>query len=276
MYVTKKTGQQVEFDSFRIFNAVKAAALRVNRSEEETQELARRIELIIKDEIEHNENDTVTTSELQSNVENLLINLDSEVALAYVDYRNKREIERKGFTSVLKSVERVISKDKTVVNENANKDSNKFPVIRDLTAGNVAKAIGLKTMLPKRVANAHIKGEIHFHDLDYSPYSPMTNCCLINFKDIFEKGTRVGNATITSPNSIQTAVAQTAQIIANVASNQYGGCSFDRADEVLAPFAKENYKQHLRDSLSLSAELKGVILNEAELDSLTNELLKEI
>ena len=74
----------------------------------------------------------------------------------------------------------------------------------------------------------------------------MANCCLIDFKNMFENGFKLGNAQVDSPKSIQTATAQASQIIANVASSQYGGCSFDRADEVLAPYAKLNYKKHLK------------------------------
>ena len=76
----------------------------------------------------------------------------------------------------------------------------------------------------------------------------MSNCCLIDFKNMFENGFKLGNAQVDSPKSIQTATAQASQIIANVASSQYGGCSFDRADEILAPYAKLNYAKHLKDA----------------------------
>lgn len=134
--------------------------------------------------------------------------------------------------------------DKLVLNENANKDSRVFNTTRDLTAGVSAKAIGLQ-MMPQVVANAHLKGDIHFHDLDYAPYSPMTNCCLIDFKEMLTHGFHIGNAEVESPKSINTACAQIAQIIANVASSQYGGCSADRIDELLAPYAKKNFEKHL-------------------------------
>ena len=103
-------------------------------------------------------------------------------------------------------------------------------------------------MLPKHVANAHQKGDIHYHDLDYSPYTPMTNCCLIDFEGMLRNGFKIGNAEVESPKSIQTATAQISQIIANVASSQYGGCSADRIDEVLAPYAEKNYQKHLTDA----------------------------
>ena len=103
-------------------------------------------------------------------------------------------------------------------------------------------------MLPSHVANAHQKGDIHYHDLDYHPYTPMTNCCLIDFKGMLNNGFKIGNADVESPKSIQTATAQISQIIANVASSQYGGCSADRIDELLAPFAERNYEKHLADA----------------------------
>ena len=142
---------------------------------------------------------------------------------------------------------KLLNKDQAVVNENANKDSDVFNTQRDLTAGIVGKSIGLK-MLPKHVANAHQKGDIHYHDLDYSPYTPMTNCCLIDFEGMLRNGFKIGNAEVESPKSIQTATAQISQIIANVASSQYGGCSADRIDEVLAPYAEKNYQKHLTDA----------------------------
>lgn len=257
MIVIKKDGQKVDFDSLKVFRAVEAAANRVEKDNPEgNAKLARNIESIVINELIYdNEEDSIKSSEIQTTVEGLLMSFDQDVAIAYIEFRNKRDVEREGITNITKSVAQVIGKDKTVLNENANKDGNKFPVVRDLTAGSVAKSIGLKKMLPKRVANAHIKGDIHFHDLDYHPYAPLTNCCLINFKDMFENGFRIGNAEVGSPHSIQTAVAQTAQIIANVSSNQYGGCSFDRIDETLAPYAELNYKKHYDEALEIANNL---------------------
>ncbi|MDN6733780.1 MAG: anaerobic ribonucleoside-triphosphate reductase, partial [Tetragenococcus koreensis] len=168
---------------------------------------------------------------------------EGELAEEYIQYRVKKDRERKNARDINYTINQLLDKDKKLVNENANKDSNVFNTQRDLTAGIVGKSIGLK-MLPKHVANAHEKGDIHYHDLDYTPYSAMTNCCLIDFEGMFSKGFKIGNAEVESPKSIQTAAAQTAQIIANVASTQYGGCSFDRVDEVLAPYAQINYKKN--------------------------------
>ncbi|EOI9057717.1 TPA: anaerobic ribonucleoside-triphosphate reductase, partial [Streptococcus pyogenes] len=169
--------------------------------------------------------------------------------------RTQRDFARSQATDINFSIDKLINKDQTVVNENANKDSDVFNTQRDLTAGIVGKSIGLK-MLPSHVANAHQKGDIHYHDLDYSPYTPMTNCCLIDFKGMLANGFKIGNAEVESPKSIQTATAQISQIIANVASSQYGGCTADRIDEFLAPYAELNFKKHMADAKKWIVETK--------------------
>lgn len=150
-------------------------------------------------------------------------------------------------SELINEINKVITRDESVVNENANKDSRVFNTQRDLIAGTVSKFLGLQ-QFSKVVANAHQQGDIHIHDLDYNPYLPMTNCCLIDFKNMLAKGFKIGNADVSSPRSIQTATAQMAQIIANVASSQYGGCSANRVDELLEPYALINYEKHLKDA----------------------------
>lgn len=279
MLVIKKDGQKVDFDSIHIYSAVKLAAERTSkeRNEEENDKLAKNIESLVQNEIAYDdyytEEDGIESTDIQYMVEDLLMSLDREVAISYIEYRHKRDLQREGMLDVTQSIQRVANKDKHVINENANKDGNNFPVIRDLTAGSAAKAIGLKQLLPKRVANAHIKGDIHFHDLDYMPYAPMTNCCLIDFKDMLNNGFNIGAAQVESPKSIQTATAQMAQIIANVASNQYGGCSADRVDEVLSPFAKLNHIKNIRRNLSLLLKFKGIELTDEDEREVINHLL---
>lgn len=150
------------------------------------------------------------------------------------------------------AIENLRAGDSAIVHENANKDATVFNTQRDLTAGAVAKAYALTRMLPGEIAQAHLDGDIHFHDLDYSPFEPMTNCCLIDIAGMLSGGFTIGNAHVESPKSIQTATAQIAQIIANVASSQYGGCSVDRIDEVLAPYASLNYEKHLVEASTWS------------------------
>lgn len=145
-------------------------------------------------------------------------------------------------------INKIDEKDDLILNENANKDTGTFSGRRDLIAGQVSKAKGLE-LLPDRVAESHVKGEIHFHDLDYSPYTPYTNCCLIDVNYMLSGGFKMGNAEIEKPKSIQTAVAQIAQIIANVASSQYGGTSVDNIDIILAEYARMNFEKHKSEAI---------------------------
>lgn len=170
-----------------------------------------------------------------------------EEARRYLAFHQEQEQAWHEATDPTARLMRLQSQDPKLVHENANKDSRVFNTQRDLTAGTVAKSLGLK-MLPPHLAKAHLRGDIHYHDLDYTPWSPMTNCCLIDFAEMLSNGFKIGNAEVESPKSIQTATAQMAQIIANVASCQYGGCSADRIDELLEPYAKLNYQKHLQEA----------------------------
>lgn len=170
-----------------------------------------------------------------------------ELAQQFVDYRKKDEEAFAEATNPQHKLEQLFGRKDQVVHENANKDSRVFNTQRDLEAGVVSRALGLR-MLPGIVAKAHLRGDIHWHDLDYSPVTPETNCCLIDFDEMFKNGFKIGNAWVSSPRSIQTATAQMSQIIANVASLQYGGCSANRVDQLLEPYAKINYEKHMKDA----------------------------
>lgn len=197
------------------------------------------------------DDDTVTAQDVADAFRQSLNELGYiEAAKKYVAYRKHDVAEWEKQIDTKNRLERLVHKDPTIVNENANKDSDVFSTQRDLTAGTVGKTVGL-TMMPEHIAKAHLRGDIHWHDLDYTPLSPMSNCCLIDFKEMLTNGFKIGNAYMESPNSIGVATSQVAQIITNVASSQYGGCSFDRADEVLAPFAQKNYEKHLKDAKEL-------------------------
>ncbi|MCY7060662.1 anaerobic ribonucleoside-triphosphate reductase [Streptococcus oralis] len=248
LFVEKRDGRRVVFDVDKIDKALHKAAEKVM---DVTPLVEKRLNGLVERivaEIHSRFPQGVKIYEIQNVVEHELLEA-KEYALAeeYITYRTQRDFERSKATDINFSIHKLLNKDQAVVNENANKDSDVFNTQRDLTAGIVGKSIGLQ-MLPKHVANAHQKGDIHYHDLDYSPYTPMTNCCLIDFKGMLENGFKIGNAEVESPKSIQTATAQISQIIANVASSQYGGCSADRIDEVLAPYAEKNYQKHLKDA----------------------------
>ncbi|MBO1305077.1 anaerobic ribonucleoside-triphosphate reductase [Enterococcus sp. 669A] len=249
MRVIKRDGRHVAFDDQKIYDALIKAETKIHGTIDplahgRIQSIVERIDA----ELAQRFTDNVKIYEIQNIVEHILLESNEyELAEEYINYRTQRDFARSKATDINFTIGKLINKDQSVVNENANKDSDVFNTQRDLTAGIVGKSIGLK-MLPPHVANAHQKGDIHYHDLDYHPYTPMTNCCLIDFKGMLNNGFKIGNADVESPKSIQTATAQISQIIANVASSQYGGCSADRVDELLAPFARLNFKKHMKDA----------------------------
>lgn len=252
--VIKRDGRSVNFDVDKIYNALVKASNNVTKMSPVVEAKLEAISDNIIAEIFDRFKDNVKIYEIQNIVEHELLEANEyAIAQEYINYRTKRDFARSQATDINFTIDKLLKKDQTVVNENANKDSEVFNTQRDLTAGIVGKSIGLK-MLPAHVTNAHQKGDIHYHDLDYSPYTPMTNCCLIDFKGMLANGFKIGNAEVESPKSIQTATAQISQIIANVASSQYGGCTADRIDEFLAPYAELNYKKHLKDAQDWVAE----------------------
>lgn len=254
--VIKRDGRLVNFDAGKIYSALLKASNNVTKLSPLVEAKLEAISDRVIAEIYSRFSENVKIYEIQNIVEHeLLAANEYAIAQEYINYRTQRDFARSQATDINFSIEKLINKDQAVVHENANKDSDVFNTQRDLTAGIVGKSIGLK-MLPAHVANAHQKGDIHYHDLDYSPYTPMTNCCLIDFKGMLANGFKIGNAEVESPKSIQTATAQISQIIANVASSQYGGCTADRIDEFLAPYAELNYKKHLKDAQEWVAEEK--------------------
>lgn len=246
LVVLKRDGRTVSFDEQKIFSALSRANQELEHPVSEAG-----LQLVLEatlQEIGRRFTDDIQIYEIQTIVEQELLKAHLyELAERYIQYRTQRDFRRHQATDINFEIHKLLSKDQALVNENANKDADVFNTQRDLTAGIVGKSIGLK-LLPAHVANAHQKGDIHYHDLDYSPYTPMTNCCLIDFKGMLAQGFKIGNADVESPKSIQTATAQISQIIANVSSSQYGGCSADRIDEVIAPYAELNYQKHLKEA----------------------------
>lgn len=257
--VIKRDGRTVKFDVDKIQSAILKAVKQAAGDGYIDTDVYNLLMVKICSEILDRFTTDIKIYEIQSIVEKTLIDNDfTDIAELYINYRVQRDIARQNSTNINYRIKDLLQKKSSVVNENANKDSNVFNTQRDLTAGIVAKSIGLK-MLPPHVANAHQKGQIHVHDLDYNPYTPMTNCCLIDFKGMLSNGFKIGNAEVESPKSIQTATAQMAQIIANVASSQYGGTTADRVDELLAPYAEINYEKNLETAREwIEAEAKQI------------------
>lgn len=189
----------------------------------------------------------ITIDEIQELiVSELLESEHQDVALKYINYKTTKSVERLKSTGLDKQIDRLLQKDETIINENANKDSRVFNTQRDLTSGVVARHTGLK-MLPERVAKAHISGDIHHHDLDYMPFMPMTNCCLLDVETMLRDGSLIGNVKVNQPNSILVAASLIIQMLGATSSSEYGGISIHEIDKVLEPYAEKSYQKYLAD-----------------------------
>ncbi|EZI32396.1 Anaerobic ribonucleoside triphosphate reductase [Pantoea agglomerans] len=240
--VIKRDGCRTGFDAQRIEQAVVAAA-RAAEVEDAAwcAQVAERVALQLADRPE------VDIREIQCAVEEtLMAGPYPQLARAYIEYRHDRDVARDRQSQLHHAIRGLVDQtNAALLNENANKDSKVIPTQRDLLAGIVAKHYAQQQILPRDVVLAHERGEIHYHDLDYSPFFPMFNCMLIDLKGMLTNGFKMGNAEIEPPKSIATATAVTAQIIAQVASHIYGGTTINRIDEVLAPFVEQSYARHL-------------------------------
>ncbi|MGL6228551.1 MAG: anaerobic ribonucleoside-triphosphate reductase [Culicoidibacterales bacterium] len=241
MKVIKRDGEIVGFAIGFIERAVQKAAHEVGVNDVDfSREIANTVYESIRSR------SIVRIEEIQTIVEDTLMNTAPKIARAYIQYRHERDIQREAGSTLNKQIEGLFNEtNKDVTNENANKDSQIIPTKRDLLAGILSKHYAVNHLLPKHISKAHQDGLIHFHDLDYSPTFPMYNCMLIDLKNMLTNGFRMNNAMIESPKSIQTACAVTAQIIASVASHIYGGNTINRIDEILAPYVQMTYQKHL-------------------------------
>lgn len=254
--IVKRSGLKDDYDLNKIFNVLLKAATHIGYTVEDktlTPELLKDLNEItgsIDDEIQDEYvNSETPVSVVQNIVMDHLLNSDyKDIAKEYISYSAQREQIHKDMMNTEKAVDRVLSKDPSVVNENGNKDSRHFPTRRDMIAGQVFKAKGLE-MLPKDVREAHLKGDIHFHDLDMSPLFPYTNCCNVNLADMLENGFNLGEVVFTQPHSLDVAVQLTSLIMNSVSLSQYGGTSVPNIDRILAPYAKMNYDKHLDNAM---------------------------
>lgn len=189
------------------------------------------------------------------------------VAKNYIKYRYDRELARsfnKELENRYNQVTSLISGQNEEANkENSNKDTRIIPTMRDYLAGFTCREMAEKFVLPKDIMEAHEEGLIHYHDTDYSPVMPMTNCCLINLEDMLQNGTVISGTMIEKPHSFRTACTITTQIIAQVASSQYGGNTISLAH--LAPFvdvSRQNYKSKY-PSMS-NEDIEKIVRNEVK------------
>ncbi|QIZ76459.1 anaerobic ribonucleoside-triphosphate reductase [Ferrimonas lipolytica] len=239
--VIKRDGTRLPFDSARITQAVMRAA-KANQCED--QVYAVQVASAVTEQLAVHEH--VDIDLIQDAVEfQLMEGPHKELARAYIEYRHDRDVAREKSSRLNREIQGLVEQSNNdLLNENANKDAKVIPTQRDLLAGIVAKHYACRHILPREVVQAHERGEIHYHDLDYAPFFPMFNCMLIDLNGMLTGGFKMGNAEIDTPKSISTATAVTAQIIAQVASHIYGGTTINRIDEILAPYVKASYDKH--------------------------------
>ncbi len=269
--VIKRNGEEVDFHLEKIINAIKAANKEVDKihqmNEYQIIAIADNIALKVRD-FTH----AVNVEDIQDMVETGIMEMRGyEVAQKYVRYRYKRELTRKSNTTdngILSLLDNI--------NEEVNQEnSNKNPVInstqRDYMAGEVSKDLTRRVLLPEEIVRAHEEGIIHFHDSDYFAQREH-NCDLINLEDMLQNGTVISETLIEKPHSFFTACNVTTQIVAQVASNQYGGQSFTLAH--LAPFVDIS-RQKIRKNVIAEREACGESLDEKIIDAVTERRLKE-
>ena len=268
--VIKRNGEEVDFRLEKIVNAIKKA-------NEEVENIHRMNDfqiIAIAEKIAQQAEEfthAVNVEDIQDMVETGIMEMRGyEVAQKYVRYRYKRELTRKSNTTDNGILALIDHMNEEVKQEN----SNKNPVInstqRDYMAGEVSKDLTKRVLLPEEIVRAHEEGIIHFHDLDYFAQKEH-NCDLINLEDMLQNGTVISETMIEKPHSFFTACNVTTQIVAQVASNQYGGQSFTLSH--LAPFVDVS-RQKLRKSVIEERIESGEVLDDAIIDKITERRLR--
>ena len=245
--IIKRDGRQLDFDKMKIVDAVLAAFYEVDgKTDDYALIKAGNIADYIADIAEEK---ILTVEEIQDIVEKGLMSTKrKDVAKAFILYRENRSNFRnvkENLTKKYKQLNELISgEDEESKKENSNKDTRIIPTMRDYIAGFTCRELADTLLLPQDVQKANKIGVIHFHDSDYSPAMPMTNCCLVNLEDMLQNGTVISGVRIDKPHSFRTAATVTTQICAQVASSQYGGQTINMAH--LAPFVEESRKRYRR------------------------------
>lgn len=270
MNVIKRSGEEVSFDADKIVNAIrKADAATVSDKQipsEKVIEIAN--EVIAKcNEIQR----SISVEEIQDIVENALMASGAyTVAHNYITYRYERALVRKANTTDKKILSLLGNTNEEAKQENSNKNPTVNSTQRDYMAGEVSKDITKRFLLPKDIWEAHEKGIIHFHDADYFA-QPMYNCCLVNLEDMLQNGTVISGTKIEKPHSFATACNIATQIIAQVASNQYGGQTITLSH--LAPFVDVS-RQKYRKAVAEEMAAAGVEIDNEKINHIAEERVK--
>lgn len=237
MNVVKRNGQEVPFDSEKIYNAIMKAMK--NGSGIVRPVIARNISKDIEHDILEAGLNIISISKIETMVFNKLIEKKQKLtAKAYESYRAIQEFKR-SYTVLDKLIEGIVDgTNQDAINENSNKNAYIASTQRDLIAGEYSKDYSRRHLLPENILHAHDEGMIHMHDLDYF-LQHISNCCLINLEDMLQNGTVINKTLIEKPKSFQTACTITTQIIQQISNGQYGGQTFNLSH--LAPFVRISF-----------------------------------
>ncbi len=264
MKVIKRDGTTVDFDGSKIVVAIQKANAVV-----EPQDRIEEYKILeIAKNVQSRNRMRLLVEDIQDIVEHSLMDAGKfELAKQYIIYRYKRALVRKANTTDESILSLIRNSNKDVMEENSNKNAVMAATQRDLIAGEVSKDLTRRIILPEKISAAHDEGVLHFHDADYF-IQPIFNCCLINISDMLDKGTVMNGKMIESPKSFQVACTVMTQIIASVASSQYGGQSVDICH--LGKYLRRSYDKFKRNILEAS---QGKI-DEETLESLVQERLR--
>ena len=271
MKIIKRSGSEVVFDLDKIINAIKAANAEVQADERLTDRQIVYAAQNVQDRCEQ-AGHTVSVEEIQDMVEDEIMALDCfEVARKYIIYRYVQGLKRTKNTTDDKILSLIECNNEEVKQENSNKNPTVNSVQRDYMAGEVSKDLTQRVLLPEDVVEAHNEGLIHFHDADYFAQH-MHNCDLVNLEDMLQNGTVISGTLIEKPHSFSTACNIATQIIAQVASCQYGGQSISLTH--LAPFVDVSRKKIRKQVEAELAEL-GVASDPDKIAEVVEERLRD-
>ncbi len=271
MKIIKRSGEEMPFDITKIANAIRKASQVVDIKDALSEG---RINLIAEEVagVCAGRDRAMSVEEIQDVVESKIMEMGShEIAKRYIVYRYKRALARKANTTDDQILSLIECNNEDVKQENSNKNPTINSVQRDYMAGEVSKDVSARLLLPPDVVQAHRDGVIHFHDMDYFAQH-MHNCDLVNLEDMLQNGTVISGTLIEKPKSFSTACNIATQIIAQVASNQYGGQSISLTH--LAPFVDVS-RQAIRKDLVEECAASGVEMSPEKFDAIVEKRVRK-
>ena len=258
MKVIKRNGETVDFDRSKIITAIQKANGDVSKKDRINEEKIEEICVLL----ENKKSKRILVEDIQDMIEEKLMEMGKyALAKAYIVYRYNRALIRKANTTDESILGLIKNTNKDVMEENSNKNAYMTSTQRDLIAGEVSKDLTKRILLPEKIVKAHEEGAIHFHDMDYF-LQPIFNCCLIDIGDMLDNGTVMNGKMIESPKSFQVACTVMTQIIAAVASGQYGGQSIDVSH--LGKYLRKSYNKYVAQ------------LNEKHMYDFSQDMIKKL